>query len=190
MTGVDEMIMEKEQIPLKIQWIWAMLHGVGSQKTAIFRVSFLFSLTPVPAQFPTKLSVHCVQLFFDGKQSGQGLNLTNSLSPLSSPKFIFNLSEYDFSIVRSTRSFRWKLRKKVPVWRSDYSSFCGRYRTCRYLLFIDWLKYPETLIPISGFCKCGHKNTGFDKLQKFQLFKKIHAPRGYLFIVTSRLSRS
>jgi len=204
----------RQQDPLKIQWICAMLHGVGSQKTATFRVFFRFSMTPLPALCPTQLSVHCVQLFIVYNCSLMGNKAARAwISQIASvhcrvPKFIFNLSQDDFSIVRSTRSFRWKLRKKslygeviiphlyfvhwlnTPDLPTDYSSFCGRYRTCRYLLLTDWLKYPETLIPTSGFCKCGHENTGFDKLcQKASTFQENTCTMEYLFIVTSRLSR-
>jgi len=159
-----------------MQWTCSMLHGVGSQKTEIFRVFFMFSKTSLLALWPTQLSVHCVQLFFDGDQSGQGLNLTNRLSPLSSPKFIFNFAEHDFSIVRSTTSFRRKIKKKNSLCVTKWCLFLILWavKNCRYLLHIDWLKYPEnTLTATSGFCKCGHENTGFDKLQKCQIFKKI-----------------
>jgi len=141
-----------------------MLHGVGFQKTTIFRNLFLFSTTPLPAVCPTQLSVYCVQLFFDGDQSGQSLNFTNGLSPLSSPKFIFNLSEHDFSTVRFTPSFRWKLTKKESLY--DEVMLIPRFVGGKELQAFTacWLvKVPRnTLIPTSVFCKCGYKNTGFD----------------------------
>jgi hypothetical protein len=138
---------------------------------------FLFSTRPIPALFPTQLSVHCVQLFFDGDQNSQDLNLTNRLSPLSSPKFILTCLRklFDISIYPS---FRWKLKEKESL--HDEVKLILRFVGGKELqvLPVCWLvKVPRnTLIATLGFCKCGHENTGFDKLQKCQLFKKIRAP--------------
>jgi hypothetical protein len=139
----------------------------------------LFSSTLLPALWPTQPSVHCVQLLFGGDHSGQGVNLNNRLSPLPIPKFIFKLSEHDVSIFRPTPTFRWKLKTKESLY--DEVSFILRFVGGKELqvLTAHWLVKVcrNTLIATSGFCKRGHENTGFDKLQKLQLFKKLHTPR-------------
>jgi hypothetical protein len=115
MIGEDEMIMERGgSSENSVNLYHATRRRIPEDNN--IQNFFLFSTTPLPDLCPIQLTVPWVQLFFGGDQTGQGLNLTNRLSPLSSPKFIFNLSEHGFSIVRSTPPPQAKIKEKESLY--------------------------------------------------------------------------